>query len=211
MRVNYNPTQVQVTEGGQSLTPPPIGRYKVKITGEDEKETNGPNGKGKQLGLYVSVIEGEHAGKGARDGINIENPSPTATRIAQETLTKYMLVTGKFPCADTTQMHGIEFWAEMGPQAGDAKYGEVKKVWDIRGQDPLTIQSQFQGVQQMPTPFAHAARPQAGFAQPAQDAWAGNPMATPFPSAPSATNAPPAANVTTFPSSPATGMPPWAK
>jgi hypothetical protein len=199
MRVNYNPTQVQVTEGGQSLTPPPIGRYKVKITGEDEKETSGPNGKGKQLGLYVSVIEGEHAGKGARDGINIENPSPTATRIAQETLTKYMLVTGKFPCADTNQMHGIEFWAEMGPQAGDAKYGEVKKVWDIRGQDPLTIQSQFQpqqGVQQMPTPFA----PQAPAFQQAPPPPQSHPADFPGQRA-----------TTTFPSSPATGMPPWAK
>lgn len=206
MRVNYNPTQVQVTEGGQSLTPPPIGRYKVKITGEDEKETNGSNGKGKQLAFYLSIIEGEHAGKGCRDGMNIENPSLTATRIAQETLNKYMLVTGKFPCADTTQMHGIEFWAEIGPQPGDAKYGEVKKLWNIRGQDPLTIQSQFQpqqapaqqwGAQPTPTPFYQQAPAFQQAPPPPQS------LPAAFPGQQQAAPA--------FPSSPATGMPIWAK
>lgn len=217
--------------GGGGL---PVGKYKGVIantTAEDVVKNGVVTGG--YLALHLTPIEGALVNQVQIDRINLFNTNPKTVQIANEQLTAYCHVLGKFAgvAADTNELCNIPFWFEVGFQKGheptpekpDGGYTEVKGIWDINGRKPAECASgPAAAVAAAPAPSPAAPAPAnvqatgawapdtpgAGNpspAAPAASAWA-PPAAEPTPAAPTAW-APPAAGT----ASPAPAPAGWAR
>lgn len=123
---NFDPTQ-----GVGGL---PIGRHPVIISSSEVKATKANDGGYLQLDL--SIIDGPQKGTVGAYRINLYNASQQAVDIANRQMSAISHVTGVFMIQDTVQLHNIPFIIEVGPQKNDPQYTEVKKVFDINGNEP---------------------------------------------------------------------------
>lgn len=130
----YDPTQ-----GAGSL---PIGRHPVIIESSEVKG-NSKNDGGFLL-LTLKLIDGPQAGATGAYRLNLYSSSQQASEIAHRQLSAVCHVTGVFNVQDSAQLHNIPFVVEVGFQKGhepgsspEAKgYTEVKRVFDINGNEP---------------------------------------------------------------------------
>lgn len=111
----------------------PAGKFKVVIASTKGVPTK--NGDGQYLALELKVIEGPQTGGTQTDRLNLFNSNPDTVRIANGQLSAYCHVTGKFQFQDTDELCNIPFWVEIGPQK-NGEYTEVKKLYDINGNEP---------------------------------------------------------------------------
>lgn len=218
----FDATTVDPTQGPGQL---PIGRHPVVISGSEIKATKAQNGG--MLELELSITDGPSKGEKGAYRLNLYNPNQQAVAIAQRQLSALCHVTGVFKVADSSQLHNIPFIVEVGYQDGQGPnapqgennkgYTEVKRVFDIHGNEPGKKPA---NAAQPPQPAPAAApawnaptqAPQAP-APAAAPAWAppANPnSAAGFPQAPLAPQA--AAQSAPWQQAPATpaGKPPWA-
>lgn len=196
MRYAFNAQTIEITDGPPP--PVPLNWYKVVISREEVKETNGDAGKGNQLAFYCKVIEGEYTGREQRKGMNLDNPNPQTVRIAQEELAKFSWVVGRPGFQDTQELFNTPFFAQMGPQEGSVKYGDVFEVRDLNGKTPAELAKM--GMR----PQAQAYMPGMVVEQPQAPAWGTQP-----PAASSAWGGPPApASPTPFPTQGTPFVPP---
>lgn len=129
--------------GGGGLPAGPNGenvRYKVMLTGSAPENTTDQFGnvKGGYLAFELQSVEGPTQGQKQIDRINVHHTNPKVVEIANNQLSAYCHVIGKFQFQDTQELHGIPFMAEIGLQKepNPNKYTEVKALFDINGNEP---------------------------------------------------------------------------
>jgi len=127
----FNANNFDPTQGVGGL---PIGRHPVIIQSSDVKATKANDGGYLQLDLQI--IDGPQKGTVGAYRINLYNASQQAVDIANRQMSAISHVTGVFMIQDTAQLHNIPFIIEVGPQKNDPQYTEVKKVFDIHGNEP---------------------------------------------------------------------------
>jgi len=131
----FNAHQFDPTQGGGSL---PVGKHPVVIT-ESEVKANSANDGG-YLELLLKIIDGPAAGTTGAYRLNLYNKSEKAVEIAHRQMSALCHVIGVYNVQDTQAMHNLPFVIEVGMQKGEEAaqkgYTEVKKVFDINGNEP---------------------------------------------------------------------------
>lgn len=158
----FNPMAVDPSQGTSSL---PLGRHKVVIESGSVEPTK--NNDGGFLQFNLRIEEGDFKGVTGVDRLNLYNNSVKAVEIAQKRLSAYCHVTGQFQLGadgcDVSVLFNIPFYIEVTPQKltkeqEDAKargetvtpYTEIKKLFDINGNEPGKSGGQNQHQQQQP-------------------------------------------------------------
>ncbi len=195
----FNPLQFDPTQSAGQL---PIGKHPVIIE-SDEVKANSKNDGG-FLQLNLRVIEGPNAGATGPYRLNLYNNSQQAVEIAHKQLSAICHVVKVFQLGasgnDTSVLHNIPFIVEVGPQKADPQYTEIKKVYDIQGNEPGKGQQQTTAPAQVQQPQQQAAatggaqwaaggQQQQQPAQTGTPAWAAQPQQPP-PQQPQSTTGP---------------------
>jgi hypothetical protein len=125
--MDYDPTQ-----GSGGL---PIGRHPVVITRDEVTATKA--GDGGMLVLTVEVIDGPQKGASGAYRLNLYSSSQVAAEIAHKQLSAICWALGVTQqITDTQVLHGQPFIIEVGPQKDNPQYTEVKKVFNMNGEEP---------------------------------------------------------------------------
>lgn len=124
----YDPTQ---SAGGQL----PIGKHVVVIESSEVKATQ--DNTGGYIQLNLKITEGPQAGLTGAYRLNLYHAKDVVKEIAQKQFTAVCYVCGVFtPINQTEPIHNIPFMVEVGPQKNKPEYTEVKKVFDVGGNEP---------------------------------------------------------------------------
>ena len=163
----FNAQQYDPTQGGGNL---PVGRH-PSIIESSEVKANKANDGG-YLQLNVKLIDGPQTGATGAYRLNLYHSNPQTAEIAHRQLSAICHCVGVFNVQDSSQLHNIPFIIEVGLQKGEEAaqkgYTEVKKVFDINGNEPGKAG---QG--------APAAQPQQQPAAQGGGAWGGQPAQQP--------------------------------
>lgn len=148
----FNAQQFDPSQGAGSL---PIGRHPVVIASSEVKANK--NNDGGYLQLDLKIIDGPQQGTTGAYRLNLYHSSQQTVEIAHRQFSAVCHVVGVYQVTDSSQLHNIPFIIEVGPQKNDATYTEVKKVFDINGNEPgkagagqAAAQPQQQPAQQQP-------------------------------------------------------------
>ena len=159
----FNAQQYDPTQGGGSL---PVGRHPCIIESSEVKANKANDGG--YLQLNVKLIDGPQTGTTGAYRLNLYHSNPQTAEIAHRQLSAICHCVGVFNVQDSGQLHNIPFIIEVGLQKGEEAaqkgYTEVKKVFDINGNEPGKAG---QG--------APAAQPQQQPAAQGGGAWGGQP------------------------------------
>lgn len=162
----FNALDFDPSQGGGSM---PVGKHPVVISDSEVKATQ--KNDGGYLELTLSIIDGPQKGTTGAYRLNLYNATPKAVEIAQRQMSALCHAINVFQITDTRAMHNIPFIVEVGLQKGEdaaAKgYTEVKKVFDINGNEPGKAPAA--GQQQQPQNGFAQQQPN-GFAQQQQQA-----------------------------------------
>lgn len=175
----FNPEEFNPEQSAGAL---PVGKHPVVIVGDEVKATK--NNDGGFLQLTLRIIDGPSAGVEGPYRLNLYSNSEAATRIAHNQLSALCYVTGQFKLGpngdDTSVLHNIPFIIDValqpGEEAKEKGYTEVKKVYDINGNEPKKGASASQPAQTAQTntawgkPAEQATTQAAGWSQPTQQA-----------------------------------------
>ena len=160
----FNAQQYDPTQGGGSL---PVGRHPVIIESSEVKANKANDGGYLQLNL--KLIDGPQTGTTGAYRLNLYHSNPQTSEIAHRQLSAICHCVGVFNVQDSSQLHNIPFIIEVGLQKGEEAaqkgYTEVKKVFDINGNEP--------GKAGQGAPAAQPQQPQGG------GAWGGQPAQQP--------------------------------
>ena len=179
----FNAQQFDPTQGGGSL---PVGRHPCIIESSEVKANKANDGGYLQLNL--KLIDGPQMGTTGAYRLNLYHSNPQTAEIAHRQLSAICHVVGVFNVQDSSQLHNIPFIIEVGLQKGEEAaqkgYTEVKKVFDINGNEPGKAG---QGAPQAQPQQQPAAQGGFGQQQPAQQpqqpqsgaAWGGQPAQQP--------------------------------
>jgi hypothetical protein len=173
----FNAQQYDPTQGGGSL---PVGKHPVIVESSEVKANKANDGGYLQLNL--KLIDGPQTGTTGAYRLNLYHSNPQTAEIAHRQLSAICHVIGVFNVQDSQQLHNIPFIVEVGLQKGEEAaqkgYTEVKKVFDINGNEPgkagqgaAPAQPQGQGGFGQQQPAQQPQQPQGGGAwgqQPAQ-------------------------------------------
>ncbi|AZF90100.1 single-stranded DNA-binding protein [Pseudomonas phage vB_PaeS_SCUT-S4] len=199
----FNAQQYDPTQGVGSL---PIGKHPVIVESSEVKANKANDGGYLQLNLRI--IDGPQQGTTGAYRLNLYHSNQQTVEIAHRQLSAICHVIGVFQVTDSSQLHNLPFLIEVGPQKNDPQYTEVKKVFDMNGNEPgkagagaAAAQPQQQQPQGQPNgawggaPQGQPQQPAGGAAwggqqqpaqQPAQQpqggaAWGGQPAQNPAP------------------------------
>lgn len=144
----FNAQQYDPTQGVGSL---PVGKHPVVVDSSEVKANK--NNDGGYLQLNLRVIDGPLQGTTGAYRLNLYHSSQQTVEIAHRQLSAICHVINVFQVTDSSQLHNIPFIVEVAPQKNDPQYTEVKKVFDMNGNEPGKAgagqqQSQPQGQQQ---------------------------------------------------------------
>lgn len=199
-QLNFDATGVAPSAPFEAL---PAGEYPMTIVASEMKPTRA--GDGHYLSLTLEVLNGEFKGRKVFDNLNLHNPNPTATAIAQATLSAICHATGVMRVNTSEELHNRPMLVKVA-QKNDPQYGPGNQVkgYSAYAQQgapvaaptyapapqaaPPAAPPVYQPVQQAPA--APVAPPQAP--------WAQQPPQAPVAQAPVAP-------------APAANMPPWAQ
>lgn len=127
----FDASKVDPSQGSSAL---PIGKHPVIVESSEVKPNK--NNDGGYLQLNIRITDGPQAGAVGAYRLNLYHSNPQTVEIAHKQLSAICYVTGVFLLQDSAQLHNIPFIIEVGPQKNDAQYTEVKKVFDIQGNEP---------------------------------------------------------------------------
>lgn len=142
-----------------AFEPMPAGEYKAIIVNSEMKKTRA--GDGRYLKICLQVVEGEYKNRVVFDNLNLDNPNPTATRIAQATLASICRAVGVMTPRDSAELHDKPLIAVLGIKPATENFGASNRV---KGYKPITGTSA-----QAPLtakPAAQSAPPKAGGKKP---------------------------------------------
>lgn len=186
----FNPMLVDPTQGGGGGFP--VGKHPVVAKSAEIKPTS--KNDGGMLVFVLEVIDGPAKGNVGDFRLNLYNNNPQACDIAQKQLSAICHSVGQFQLGatgtDVSVLFGIPFIIEVGYQKGHAPgeegskgYTEIKKVYDIQGNEPGKAPAQQApaqgGFAQQQQPAQQAAAFGGGFQQPQQTAPAATGWAQP--------------------------------
>lgn len=97
--------------------PMPAGWYRMWIVATEIKPTK--KNDGKRLELEFDVIDGQHKGRKAWEGLNVENPSEQAQEIALKDLTAICMATGVLKFTTPAQLHRKPMMVKLGIEKKD--------------------------------------------------------------------------------------------
>ena len=164
------PFNAQNFDPSQSVGSLPIGRHPVVIVSSEVKPNK--NNDGGYLQLDLKIIDGPMQGTTGAYRLNLYHNNAQTVEIAHRQLSAVCYVTGVFQVNDSSQLHNIPFIIDVAPQKNDPQYTEVKKVFDMNGNEPgKTGQggaAQAAPVQQQPAQQQPAQAAGAWGGQPAQ-------------------------------------------
>uniref|UniRef100_A0AAU7YTV8 SsDNA binding protein n=1 Tax=Stenotrophomonas phage vB_SmaS_QH3 TaxID=3229738 RepID=A0AAU7YTV8_9CAUD len=174
----FNAQQYDPTQGVGSL---PIGKHPVIVESSEVKANKANDGGYLQLNLRI--IDGPQAGTTGAYRLNLYHTNQQTVEIAHRQLSAICHVVGVFMVQDSSQLHNLPFLVEVGPQKNDPAYTEVKKVYDMNGNEPGKAgQGAAPAQPQQPAGFGQQPQGQGGFGgqpqqQPAQGgAWGQQPQ-----------------------------------
>ncbi|HEX2243001.1 MAG TPA: DUF669 domain-containing protein [Gammaproteobacteria bacterium] len=131
----FNARQVDPTQSGGQM---PVGRHPVVIKNSEIKPTK--DNTGGMLVLELEIIDGPSKGVTGAYRLNLYHNNPQTVEIAHRQLSAICHVIGVYDVQDSQQLHGIPFIVEVGLQkdteAASKGYTEVKKVFDMNGNEP---------------------------------------------------------------------------
>lgn len=169
----FNAQQYDPTQGVGSL---PIGKHPVIVESSEVKANKANDGGYLQLNLRI--IDGPQQGTTGAYRLNLYHSNQQTVEIAHRQLSAICHVIGVFQLTDSSQLHNLPFLIEVGPQKNNPQYTEVKKVFDMNGNEPGKAgvgAPAAQPQQQQPQGGAPAAQPQP----PQGAAWGGKPAQQP--------------------------------
>jgi len=85
--------------------PLPAGKYLVIMTDSQMKETK--SGTGHYLELTFQVVDGQYKGRLLWSRLNLDNPNPTAVKIAQGELSSICRAVGVMRPKDSVELHNL--------------------------------------------------------------------------------------------------------
>lgn len=142
----FDATQVDPTQGASQF---PVGKHPVVIV-HDEIRAN-KNQDGGLAALTLRITDGPSKGMEGEYRLNLYNKSEKAAEIAHKQLSALCHVTGVYKIEDLRQLHNIPFIIEVAlqkdPEAAAKGYTEVKKVYDMNGNEPGKQNAGQQGAQ----------------------------------------------------------------
>ncbi len=127
----FNAQQYDPTQGVGSL---PIGKHPVIIESSEVKANKANDGGYLQLNLRI--IDGPQQGTTGAYRLNLYHSNQQTVEIAHRQFSAICHVIGVFQVTDSSQLHNLPFLIEVGPQKNDPRYTEVKKVFDMNGNEP---------------------------------------------------------------------------
>lgn len=127
----FNAKQYDPTQGVGSL---PIGKHPVIVESSEVKANKANDGGYLQLNLRI--IDGPQQGTTGAYRLNLYHSNQQTVEIAHRQLSAICHVIGVFQVTDSSQLHNLPFLVEVGPQKNDPQYTEVKKVFDMNGNEP---------------------------------------------------------------------------
>lgn len=138
-----NPFDATQWNPAQSSGQLPIGNKQVCQIIASEVKANSANDGG-FLEFTLEILDGPNVGSTGAYRLNLYNQSQKAVEIAHRQMSALCHVVGIFNVSDTSALHQKPFRIDVGYQKGqdpatnpDANgYTEVKKVYDINGNEP---------------------------------------------------------------------------
>lgn len=127
----FNAQQFDPTQGVGSL---PIGKHPVIVESSEVKANK--NNDGGYLQLNLRIIDGPQQGTTGAYRLNLYHANQQTVEIAHRQLSAICHVVGVYMVSDSSQLHNLPFLIEVGPQKNDPTYTEVKKVFDMNGNEP---------------------------------------------------------------------------
>lgn len=160
---SFNPMEYDPTQGGAAW---PLGKHPVVIESAEVKATKDNNSGYLQLNL--KVVDGPNAGHVGAYRLNLYNQSQEAAQIAHRQLSAICHVTQTFQLGpDGTQLQYlfnkpfvIEVGMQKGQEAQEKGYTEIKRVYDMAGNEPGKSGS---AQQQPPQGFGNQQQGNGGF------------------------------------------------
>ncbi len=104
----------------------PPGKYKVVISGSEEKQTK--KGDGSYLRLTLTVIDGDHEGRKLFDNLNLNNPNDQAAGIARATLSAICRAVGVKTPQASSDLHDIPLVAVVKVEPAKGEYEAQNRV-----------------------------------------------------------------------------------
>lgn len=131
----FNPYDHNPEQGEGQL---PVGKHPVVINGAEVKATK--NNDGGMIVLMLQIIDGPLKGATGPYRLNLYNKSEQAVKIARSQLSALCYVTQRFQLGqngtDLSPLFNVPFIIEVVPQVANENYTEIKKVFDINGNEP---------------------------------------------------------------------------
>ncbi len=131
----FNPLDYDPQQGEGQL---PVGKQPVAITAAEVKATKG--GDSGMLVLTLTVLDGPNKGATGPYRLNLYHGNQQTVEIAKKQLSAVCHVTGIFQLGqngtDLTPLFNIPFIVDVGVQVQDDRYTEIKKIFDIHGNEP---------------------------------------------------------------------------
>lgn len=142
--INFDSTGIPPRTGADPI---PNDWYRAMVVESSVKPTK--EGTGKYLQLNWQVLDGPYKGSIVFDRFNVQNPSATAQKIAQEALSAVCHATGVLKLSNSKQLHNIPVMIKVVVKQKDKNYdpqNEVKQYKAIEGagstpQSPVTASS----------------------------------------------------------------------
>lgn len=138
-----NPFDATQWNPAQSSGQLPVGNKQVCQIIASEVKANSKNDGG-FLEFILEILDGPNVGSTGAYRLNLYNQSQKAVEIAHRQMSALCHVVGIFNVSDTTALHNKPFRIDVGYQKGQdpamnsgaPEYTEVKKVYDINGNEP---------------------------------------------------------------------------
>ena len=116
-----------------NFQPIPAGKYQAAITDSEMKATK--SGNGSYLQLAFTIIEGEHKGRIVWARLNLNNPHPTAVKMARAELSAICHAVGIMQPRDSVELHNIplEITVTLKKREGSSELSNEIKGYERKG------------------------------------------------------------------------------
>lgn len=120
---SFNATEIEPPKEFGAL---PTDWYEVAIVDSAIEPTK--KGDGHKLKIVYQVLSGEYVNRKIFENLNLDNPNPTAVKIAQETLSAMCHATGVMLLNEPEQLYDIPFGIKVVYEPAKGEYSESNRV-----------------------------------------------------------------------------------
>ena len=110
---NFNANDIDPID---DFEPIPAGKYTAVITDSEMKPTK--SGTGHYLELKFQIIDGPHKGRLLWARLNLDNPNPTAMKIAKRELSSICRAVGVLTPNDSVELHNLPLLIDVRQKEG---------------------------------------------------------------------------------------------